>query len=219
MKGCAINDQIFSSLVKKLERGEFKIERDVSRFIKKRIFSAGAGLAFPPIVAVGKNAVDWHHRPTDSKLANGGFCVIDFGARVQRYCSDMTRTIYFGKASRRQKALHAKVLKANEQCIRKVKAGADANKIYLLARKILGGHAKYFGHALGHGLGKIIHAKPRINKKKGPALKEGDVVTIEPGVYIPKKLGIRIEDDVLVAKKGYKLLSRSSKKLIEIIRK
>jgi len=216
LRGCRLNDKIFSSLLEKLGHGEFSTEQDVARYIKKEIFRAGGGLAFPPIVAIGSNAVDWHHKPTNSKLANGGFCVIDFGSRFKRYCSDMTRTIYFGKASAEEKKVYTKVRRANEVCITLVRAGADGHEIYLVAKKILGTHAKYFGHGLGHGLKKIIHAKPKLNKKPLQLLREGDIVTIEPGIYIPKKLGIRIEDDVLALKKGYRLLSRSTKKLIEI---
>ncbi len=215
-KGCSLNDKIFSVLVKKLHAHEFATERDVALFIKKEIFRAEAGLAFPPIVAIGKNAVDWHHKPANSRLANGGFCVIDFGSRFNRYCSDMTRTIYFGKASATQKKLYAKVCRANEVCITKVRAGIDGHEIYLIACRILARHAKYFGHGLGHGLKKIIHAKPRLSKKPGQFLREGDIVTIEPGIYMPKKLGIRIEDNVLVKKNGYRLLSHSTKKLIEV---
>ncbi|MEK6957479.1 MAG: M24 family metallopeptidase [archaeon] len=215
MRGCALNDKIFSAILKKAKKGEFSTERDVSRFIKNEIWKAGAGLAFPPIVAIGANAVDWHHKPTNTKLTKG-FCVIDFGARFNHYCSDMTRTIHFGKAGPLEKKIYDKVLKANKACITKVKGGASGNKIYFLARKLLGGYAKYFGHGLGHGLKKIIHAKPRLARKKMHFLREGDIITIEPGVYIPKKLGIRIEDDVLVTKNGYRVLSKSTKKLVEI---
>lgn len=215
-KGCRLNDRIFSELVLRAKKNEFKTERDVSRFIKKKIASAGAGLAFPPIVAIAANAVDWHHRPTNSKLSQGGFAVIDFGSRFERYCSDMTRTIYIGKATGTEKQIYAKVLRANIECIKMVKAGKDGHKIYLHARKVLGKYAKYFGHGLGHGLKKIIHAKPRLSKRPGQLLHDGDIVTIEPGVYIPNRLGIRIEDDVLVTKNGYKLLSKSAKNLIEI---
>ncbi len=215
-KGCRLNGKIFSALLKKAMKGEFETELDVARFIKNEISRNGGALAFPPIVAIGKNAVDWHHRPTNTKLANGGFCVIDFGARFNRYCSDMTRTVYFGKAGAAERKIYAKVRRANEACITKVRSGIDGNKIYLLARKILGWHAKYFGHGLGHGLKKIIHAKPKLNKKPGQFLREGGIVTIEPGVYIPKKLGIRIEDDVLVTRRGCRLLSHSPKHLIEI---
>lgn len=215
-KGCQLNDRIFSQILGKARRGEFATELDISRFIKKELKRAGAGLAFPHIVAIGKNAVDWHHKPTKTKLADNGFCVIDFGSRLNRYCSDMTRTIYFGKATRKEKALYAKVLKANVSCTEKVRAGAGGKELYMLARKILGGHAKYFGHGLGHGLKKIIHASPRLSKKKNHFLAQGDVITIEPGIYIPRRLGIRIEDDMLVMKNGYRVLSKSTRKLIEI---
>ncbi len=215
-KGCRLNDKIFSKIVQMTRIGKFTTERDISRFIKSELAAAGAGLAFHPIVAIGKNAADWHHKPTNSKLANGGFCVIDFGARFNRYCSDMTRTIYFGKASAKEKAIYRKVLAANELCIKKVRAGASGNEIYLHARKVLGSYAKYFGHGLGHGLKKIIHSHPRLSKKKNHFLSNGDVVTIEPGVYIPGKFGIRVEDDVLVGRNGFRLLSHSEKRLIEI---
>ncbi len=215
-KGCRLNDRVFSGLLKKARRGGFRTERDVARFIRSELRAAGAGLAFPPIVAIGKNAVDWHHRPTNSVLAGGGFCVIDFGARFEHYCSDMTRTVYFGKASKKEKAIYNKVLKANLLCTKKIRPGIEGHGVYLHAKKILGGHAKYFGHGLGHGLKKIIHASPRLSKKKNQFLREGDIVTIEPGAYIPKKLGIRIEDDVLVARRGHRVLSLSARGLIEI---
>ncbi len=215
-RGCRLNDRVFSKIVARARAGEFSKELDVARFIKYEMRKAGAGLAFSPIVAIGKNAVDWHHRPTNSRLAGGGFCVIDFGARFNRYCSDMTRTIYFGKASKKEKAIYGKVLRVNVLCTKKIREGADGHRIYLYAKKLLGGHAKYFGHGLGHGLKKIIHAKPRLSKKEGQFLSAGDIVTIEPGVYVPKNFGIRVEDDILVTKKGYRGLSHATKKLIEI---
>lgn len=214
-RGCHINDQIFSELVKRLQNREFRTEKEVALFINRKIKEWGAKKAFPTIVAIGRNAVDWHHKPTNSRLRKG-FCVIDFGARVKGYCSDMTRTVHFGRATKKEKALYKKVLKANLLCIKKVRSGADGNAIYKYAKKILVGHAKYFGHGLGHGLSKKIHDRPRLSRKEGHILKEGNIVTIEPGVYIPRKLGIRIEDDVLVRKNGYRVLSHSTKKLIEI---
>ena len=215
-KACRINDRIFSGIVEKAKAGKFGTEKDIAKFVDSEIKKAGCRNAFPTIVAAGKNAVDWHHRPTETKLANCGFCVIDFGARVNGYCSDMTRTVYFGKASKDGKKLYEKVLKASTECIQMAKDGADGGKIYMHARKVLGGHAKYFGHGLGHGLKKIIHAKPRLRKKNSHLLKKGDIITIEPGIYIPKKLGIRIEDDVLVERNWHRVLSRSTKKLVEI---
>lgn len=214
-RACAINDNGFAKVLAGFRKGKFKTEKDVARFIDLEIAKAGARNAFHTIVAVGENAVDWHHKPGNTALKRG-FCVIDFGARVDRYCGDMTRTIFIGKASAEEKRLYSKVLRANEECIKMVKAGVDGHEIYLHAHKVLGRHAKYFGHGLGHGLSKIIHAKPRLSKKPGQFLRAGDIVTIEPGVYIPGKLGIRIEDDVLVKDRRHAVLSRSTKKLIEI---
>ena len=213
-KGCRFNDQIFKKLVEKFRNKEFSTEIDVAKFIDSEIKKVEAKNAFPTIVASGSNAVEWHHVPNDKKLRKG-FCVIDFGSRFSSYCSDMTRTVYFGKASATDKRIYGIVKSTQEKCIRKVKAGANANELYLLAKKSLGAYADYFGHGLGHGLSKLIHANPRIGRKIA-FLKEGDIVTIEPGVYIPRVLGIRIEDDVLVRKNGYRVLSKSPKKFIEI---
>ncbi|VVC00741.1 Xaa-Pro dipeptidase [uncultured archaeon] len=213
---CKINDRIFSALLMGLRQGKFETERDISGFIDSQIRKAGARKAFPTIVAIGKNAVDWHHRPANSKLAEGGFCVIDFGARVNRYCSDMTRTIRFGKATAKEKGIYAKVLKANMLCIKKTRAGVGGHEIYLYSRKILGSHARFFGHGLGHGLKKIIHAHPRLSRKHRHSLREGDIITIEPGIYIPHRMGIRIEDSVLVKANGFEVLTKSPKKLIEV---
>ena len=214
IRGCRLNDKIFLKAVAGLREKKFGSEKALARFIDSEIRKAGARNAFPAIVAIGKNAVQWHHRPGKTRLRRG-FLVIDFGSRFNGYCSDMTRTLFIGKASAAEKKIYSRILEANVKCIKKVRAGADGNEIYRYARKILGGYARYFGHGLGHGLGKRVHAKPRLSKKRA-FLKEFDVVTIEPGVYIPRRLGIRIEDDVLVKRNGYKLLSKSGKKFVEI---
>ncbi|MCR4368302.1 MAG: M24 family metallopeptidase [archaeon] len=213
-KGCNLNDRIFSEAVKKFRSRSFKTELDVSQFIDFEFKKAGAKNAFPTIVASGKNAVEWHHEPTNRKLL-AGFCVMDFGAKFHGYCSDMTRTIYLGEPSRTERRIYSIVKKTQDACIRKVKAGEGTKELYEFSRKKLGAYKEFFGHGLGHGLSKLIHAKPRISRKKGK-LKEGDVITIEPGVYIPKVLGIRIEDDVLVTKSGHRVLSKSTKKLVTI---
>ena len=213
-KACEIADSIFENLIKKLNKKEFKTEKQVANFINREIWKTKAKKSFPTIVASGKNAVNWHHKPTNKKLRKG-FCVIDFGAKVNGYCGDMTRTIYFGKASKTEKRIYSIVKKTNEKSIKKVKAGINAKELYLFAKKNLGAYALYFGHGLGHGLGEKVHSNPRISKKEA-FLKKGDIITIEPGVYIPKVLGIRIEDDVLVTTKGFEVLSKSTKKLIEI---
>jgi Xaa-Pro aminopeptidase len=99
-KACKINDKIFAKLLKKLKKNEFKTEKDIAKFIDKEIKKARAKNAFQTIVATAENAVDWHHKPNKTKLKKG-FCVIDFGARVNKYCGDMTRTIYFGEPSKK----------------------------------------------------------------------------------------------------------------------
>ncbi|MCR4335978.1 MAG: M24 family metallopeptidase [archaeon] len=213
-RGCKLNDQIFLLVVAKFKAKEFKTEKDVANFIDKEIKKAGAKNAFPTIVASGSNAVDWHHKPTPKKLRKD-FCVIDFGSKFNQYCSDMTRTVFLGKASKTEKRIYNIVKRTQEKCIKKIKEGTSTTVLYLLAKKSLGAYADYFGHGLGHGLSKKIHDKPGIGKKESK-LKAGQIITIEPGIYIPRLLGIRIEDDVLVKKNGYKVLSKSTKKLIEI---
>ncbi|PIN85277.1 MAG: hypothetical protein COV47_03000 [Candidatus Diapherotrites archaeon CG11_big_fil_rev_8_21_14_0_20_37_9] len=213
-KGCALNDKIFLEAVKKIKQKELRTEKQVANFVDSEFSKAGAKNAFPTIVASGKHAVEWHWEPKNSKLLNG-FCVIDFGSRFSGYCSDMTRTIHIGKASKTDKRLYSLVKKTQEKCIKQINAGKEGNDIYLLAKKSLGAYADYFGHGLGHGLTTLIHANPRISKNKAK-LMDGDIVTIEPGIYIPNVLGIRIEDDILVKKSGFAVLSNSTKKLIEI---
>ncbi len=213
-KACKICDAVFSETVSKLKKKEITTEKQVANFIDSCIKDAGAKNSFPTIVASGKNAVSWHHEPKKVRL-HKGFCVIDFGAKINGYCSDMTRTIYIGKATKTEKKIYKKLLKTQEKCISKIKAKVNGNDLYLLAKKELGIYAEYFTHGLGHGLGKEIHSKPNIGKKKSK-LKEGDIITIEPGIYIPNVMGLRIEDDVLVTKSGFRIISKSSKKLIEI---
>ncbi len=213
-KACELADSIFEKLIKKLKQKEFTTEKQIANFINREIWKADAKKSFPTIVASGTNAVNWHHKPTTKKLRKG-FCVIDFGVKVNEYCGDMTRTIYFGKASKTEKRIYSIVKKTNEKAIKKIKAKINAKELYLFAKKSLGAYALYFGHGLGHGLGKKVHSNPRISKKDA-ILKKGDIITIEPGVYIPRVLGIRIEDDILVKARGYRVLSKSSKKLIEL---
>jgi len=213
-QACRLNDKIFSKLIPKLKAHEFKTEKQVAHFINKEIKNAGAKKAFPTIVASGSNAVNWHHKPNAKKLRKG-FCIIDFGSKVSGFCSDMSRTIFFGKASKTEQRLYRLVKNTQEKCIRKVRAGVNAPDLYKLAKKSLGAYDDYFGHGLGHGLGRKVHSKPGIGKKD-VKLKAGSIIAIEPGIYIPHLLGIRIEDDILVKKNSFRVISKSTKKLFEI---
>ena len=211
-KACELADSIFEKLIKKLKKKEFTTEKQIANFIDHEIRKNKAKKSFPTIVASGTNAVNWHHKPTTKKLRKG-FCVIDFGAKVNEYCGDMTRTIYFGKASTTEKRIYSIVKKTNEKAIKKIKAKINAKELYLFAKKSLGAYALYFGHGLGHGLGKKVHSNPRISKKDA-ILKKGDIITIEPGVYIPDLGGVRIEDDVVIREEGCEVITSADKDLI-----
>lgn len=211
-KACKITDGVFQKIIEECEKGSFKKEKEIADFIEKEFKKEKVKKSFPVIVAAGKNAVDWHHEPNNSKLR--GFCVIDFGCKINGYCSDMTRTIYFGKANKTEKRIYNILLKTQKKCISKIKDGKNTRELYELSLKELGAYRIFFGHALGHGLTREIHAKPGIGKKDN-YLKEGNIITIEPGIYIPNVMGLRIEDDILVTKKGYEVLSKSEKKFLE----
>ncbi|MBN2052228.1 M24 family metallopeptidase [Candidatus Woesearchaeota archaeon] len=208
---CKVTDKIFSLILKNFSK--FKTEKDIMTFIKIKALELADGISFEPIVASGSNAVVAHHVP-DAKQLKRGFMVLDFGVKYKGYLSDMTRTVYIGKPSEKEKAIYNKVLEIQEACIAKAKIGLEAEKLYKHSLKLFGDDAKYFIHGLGHGIGVEIHEKPSLGKSKD-ALVKNDVFTIEPGYYNQKTgIGIRIEDDVLLLGKKKEVLTKSSKKLI-----
>jgi Xaa-Pro aminopeptidase len=207
---CKITDEIFSLIIKNFK--SFNTERDLVKFIKIEALKRDAEMAYEPIVASGKNAVVAHHN-TASKI-NKGFMVLDFGAKYEGYCSDMTRTIYVGEPSREEIEIYSKILRVQESCLEKAEAGMKAGDIFNHSIKILGPDAKYFVHGLGHGFGVEIHEKPSLSFKSKDVLKKGTVVTIEPGYYNPKSgVGIRIEDDIYLGAKK-EVLTKSTKNLL-----
>ncbi len=211
-KACSINDEIFSLLLKNIK--SMKTEKDIDSFIRKEARKRKLKIAFPPVVASGKNAAEIHHKPNKAKLKNG-FLVLDFGVKVKGCCSDMTRTLYLGKASQKEKQIYNKVLSIQKSAVKKAKPGTECFDIDCFVRKKLGSLRELFAHSLGHGVGKKIHEKPNLSPKSCDALKKGDIITIEPGVYKKKGFGIRIEDTILAGKKP-KALTKSAKRLIEI---
>ncbi|MEK7105998.1 MAG: M24 family metallopeptidase, partial [Patescibacteria group bacterium] len=181
--------------------------------IKKR----GLKPSFKPIVTSGKNAGNEIHpfSPTEKKLS--GFVIIDFGVVYEKYMSDMTRTIYVGTPSKKEKDLYNKLLASQLGAIKISKSGEKCASIDAYVRKFLGKDTKYFIHTLGHGVGTKIHELPRIYyKKTKPLLKDNMVITIEPGLYIKNKLGMRIEDTCLIKKNGCVPLTKSTKRLIVV---
>ncbi len=213
-KAAAIGDKIFKELLVLLRRKAKKIsEKDVANFIKRRADDHDAEDSFEPIVASGKGSAEAHHTNSNKKLANG-FCVLDFGVKYKGYCSDMTRTVYIGKASDSEKEAYYKVLNVLNLSIDMVKEKEKCRKIDDFARRILG---KEFNHSLGHGIGVEVHEGPIISGKSKDKFERGQAFTIEPGIYINNKHGIRIEDDLWINERGkVEVLTKSEKKLIEI---
>lgn len=211
-KAAKIVDSVYSDIISSWST--FETEQDVARAIHIACIEKNVEPSFPPIIASGKNAANPHHIPKNTPLQKG-FCVIDMGVRYVGYCSDMTRTLYIGKPTKEECRAYETILDAQSKAIQEIKIGAIISDIAKNCRKNLGKKfEQYFTHSLGHGLGTQVHEWPRVSKKEERALEEGMCITIEPGVYIPDAWGIRIEDDVLVTKDSYDVLTTSPKKLL-----
>ncbi len=215
-EACKITDEIFAKIIGELFSASRRIEteRELALFIRREIKNRGLREAFPPIVTSGPRAGnEIHPKPTKEVLA--GFVILDFGVRIHGYCSDMTRTIFVGTPTAQDRALYALVQKSKNAGEKMAKAGAKCAAADAAARKALDKYSKYFIHTLGHGVGRRIHELPRIYfKRTADTFEEGMAVTVEPGIYIPKKLGIRIEDTYSVGKTGLTALTRSPQKLL-----
>lgn len=206
-EACIETDKIFADTIKNIH--SFKTESEAARFMTHKA-EEFEGVSFPAIVASADHASQPHYVPKSHPIKKG-FLVIDYGIKYKRYCSDVTRTIYIGKPSVEEVQLYQKVLDVQEKCIAMCKAGTVIDDLQKFAEKELG---KDLIHSLGHGLGIEVHEEPKFRSKE--KLKPGMVITIEPGVYLPGKLGIRIEDDVLITENGPKVLSRAPKQLITV---
>jgi Xaa-Pro aminopeptidase len=171
------------------------------------------GMSFDTIVASGQRSALPHGRASTAKLPKNGFLILDFGVLLDGYCSDMTRTVHLGKASREEFAVYDAVLEAQEAAVAAVAPGVTVGEVDEAARSVLRREKldKYFTHSTGHGVGLEIHEGPRLATEQKQKLESGMVVTIEPGVYIPGKFGVRIEDMVLVTPSGGEVLTPSLK--------
>lgn len=205
-KAAAIADKIFNDLTRCIKK--CKTEKDIAEYIGNAAKKYNTTTSFKPIVASGKHAAIPHYSSKNSKLQKG-FCVIDFGVKYKNYVSDMTRTIFFGTPTQKQKKEYERVLKANLAAISALKPGTACKKIDAAARK----YAKY-PHGLGHGIGIEVHEAPNLNKKSKDVLQENMCFTIEPGRYCKNKYGIRIEDDIWLTRKGPVVLTKTTKKLL-----
>jgi Xaa-Pro aminopeptidase len=194
-------------------------ELEVAGVLESALRQSGSdGFPFPSIVASGPNAALPHARPTSRRLERGDLLLLDFGARVGGYCSDITRTFAIGAADAEQREIHDVVRLANERAVRGVRPGMSGRDADGLARGYIEdrGFGDLFGHSLGHGIGLEVHEAPRLAKTAESPLVEGAVVTVEPGIYRPGWGGVRIEDDVHLGPEGAQVLTRFTRELIEI---
>jgi Xaa-Pro aminopeptidase len=213
---CQAADAALASLVSGGGLRPGRTERAVARELESHMLDHGADApSFETIVAAGANSAVPHHRPTDAELGAGDFVKIDFGALVGGYHSDMTRTFVLGAAADWQRETYELVLAAQRAGLAALEPGADLAGIDGAARRVIdaAGFAENFGHGLGHGVGLQIHEAPGINAAAVGVLQAGSVVTVEPGVYLPGRGGVRIEDTVLVTEKGTESLSRFPREL------
>ena len=178
--------------------------------------NGGEGLSFETIAVSGKNSSMPHGVPSEKKIENGDFITLDFGTVINGYHSDMTRTVAMGFASDEMKNVYDVVLKAQQNCLDNIKAGVSCKDGDEFARSIIrnAGYGQYFTHSTGHGVGVEIHEYPNLSIYSDSVLQAGNIVTVEPGIYIPEKFGVRIEDMALITEKGCTNLTKASKDLI-----
>ena len=220
-KACELGDKTFKYILKKIKEGvnEKEIAFEIEFFIKKQ----GADISFRPIVAFGKNSSVPHHFPTNNQLTNNQIVLLDFGVKLDNYCSDMTRTVFFGKATNEQRKMYETVLAAQSRAIDLLNSlfmihdSIPAKNIDQAARDyIISQGYKTIPHSLGHGIGLEVHESPHLSPLSKDILRENMVFSIEPGIYIPGVGGVRIEDLVVLEKNGLRLLTSSPKELIEV---
>jgi Xaa-Pro aminopeptidase len=212
-----VNSEAFQRTLRRVRPGAR--ERDIAAELDYQMRALGAEKpAFDTIVATGARTALPHAHPTSNKLAESELLLIDMGATVDGYTSDMTRMAFAGEPSKRIRQLYKAVLEAQLAGIDAVRAGATTRKVDLAARDVLKRHGleREFVHSTGHGLGLEIHEAPRVAKKDKSKLQAGMVITIEPGAYIEGLGGVRIEDTVLVTDTGCEVLTPTSKEFVSL---
>ena len=215
----ALTDEVYEYICRRglVGRSEREVAIDIEREMRER---GAEGPSFPSIVASGANGALPHASPRDERIPTGTLVIVDIGCVLDGYCSDCTRTFATGRLGEDARAVYDLVLGAQEAALAAVRRGARCRDVDGVAREAIaaGGHGDHFGHGLGHGVGLEIHERPRLAPSAGEddRLAAGSVVTVEPGVYVPGKLGVRIEDLVVVGAEAPELLSRFPKGLITL---
>ncbi len=216
-KAVLITDSVFEEVLGFLRPGlrELEVAGEIERLFKLK---GGSAPSFPTIVASGSRCALPHARPTGKRIRNRELVLFDMGTVYDGYCSDMTRTVVLGKATSKQKKIHKLVLDSQKRAISSLRRGIKLSTLDRKARTVIeeAGYGRNFGHGLGHGVGLEVHELPRVFSKSQEVAQEGMVFTIEPGVYIPRWGGVRIEDMVAVTRDGCQILTQSPKELIEL---
>ncbi|MDP9189782.1 MAG: Xaa-Pro peptidase family protein [Actinomycetota bacterium] len=197
-----------------IERGlAGRTERDVGRATVARIRELGAEPSFPPIIAAGPNGALPHAEPGEREIGTGELVVFDMGAELDGYCSDCTRTFATGETEAEAREVYELVLGAQLAALDAVHPGAGGKQVDGVSREPIAaaGHGEHYGHGLGHGVGLEVHEGPRLAPSSSDELRAGNVVTVEPGIYVPGRFGIRIEDLVVVGDDGPRVLSGLAK--------
>jgi Xaa-Pro aminopeptidase len=214
---CRIGDEALAGLIEDGGVRAGRTEREVALDLDQRMRMLGArDVAFPTILAAGTHSAIPHHHPTDAVLCRGDLVKIDFGAVVDGYHSDMTRTVVLGAPAGWQRDVYELVSAAQAAGRAAVRPGALCRDIDAAARSVIAaaGHAEHFGHGLGHGVGLVIHEPPWLAATAAGIIETDMTVTVEPGVYLPGRGGIRIEDCGVVGPEGYRPLTLTSRDLM-----
>lgn len=209
-KALAITEAAVSALWVKMEPG--MTEREAAFFLEAEFRRLGAeGPSFETIVASGPNGSLPHAVPGIRKFRDGDLVIVDCGARYRGYCADITRTKVIGQAKPWQREIYSIVRQAQLMAIKAIAPGVAASEVDRVAREHIAeaGYGPYFGHGLGHGVGLVIHEAPSLSPRNGRELEPGQIVTVEPGIYLPGRGGVRLEQLVLVTGKGHRLLNRN----------
>lgn len=212
-----ITDAAFAHICKVLHGGmtELEVAAELEYFMRK---NGADGLAFETIAVSGPKSSLPHGVPGNVVLTENAFLTMDFGARYNGYCSDMTRTVVIGKADDEMRKIYDVVLRAQEAAIASLRPGVSGKEVDAAARDIIteAGYGKCFGHSTGHSLGLEIHEEPRAAARSADVFVPGQLLTAEPGIYLEGKYGVRIEDLLLVTENGCEDLTKSDKSLLEL---
>lgn len=215
-KACEMSEKVFDQVLKNFKIGMTEKELAAELvYIARRLGSEGE--PFPTIVVSGKRSSLVHGNPSDKPIKSGEIVTVDFGCIVKGFCSDITRVFAVGKYTKEQKAIYELLLKAKDAAIERIRPFVNGKLVDNAARSLIAkaGYGDYFQHSLGHGIGIVTHEQPLITfRKDDQIIPEGCVLAIEPGVYIPDKYGLRIEDNVYVNRDGAKYLTKAPTELI-----